>query len=97
MASYLPVPEESEEREKTGQEEQSALVAVLQTRIHAYETRISNLEEFKKLFFDLKMKQVNSAQLAAHAELEEKFAGMEQLYLTTYQENQRLSEAAGAK
>ena len=93
MASYLPVPEESEEseeREKTGQEEQSVLVVVLQTRIHVYETRISNLEEFKKLFFDLKMKQVNSAQLAAHAE-------MEQLYLTTYQENQRLSEAASAK
>ena len=35
------------------------------------------------------------AQLVAYTELEGKYADMEQLYLTAYQENQRLIAAAG--
>jgi len=36
------------------------------------------------------------AQLVAYTELEGKYADMEQWYLTAYQENQRLIEAAGS-
>lgn len=46
-----------------GERDQSAQVEALETRIQAYETRVSNLEQFKQLFFELKMKQVNSKGL----------------------------------
>lgn len=45
------------------QEDQSALIDTLQTRIQSYEMRISNLEQFKQLFFDLKMQQINNKSL----------------------------------
>jgi len=42
------------------------------------------------------VKETLEAQLVAYTELEGKYADMEQLYLTAYQENQRLIEAAGS-
>lgn len=55
-----PVPAEADSG-------QSALVTALQTRIHAYESRIENLEQFKEFFFDLKEKY--ASMKAIHGQL----------------------------
>ncbi len=44
-------------------EEQANRIEALQKRIQVYEKRVSNLEQFKALFFAAKMKQVNSRDL----------------------------------
>ncbi len=44
-------------------EEQANRIEALQKRIQVYEKRVSNLEQFKALFFEAKMKQVNSRDL----------------------------------
>ncbi len=62
LSGCFPAPVETD-KPVSDQEDQSSLIEALQTRIQAYETRISNLEQFKQLFFDIKMKQVNSKGL----------------------------------
>lgn len=62
LPGRVPAPDDPEV-DASAAEDQSSLVEALQTRIQAYETRVANLEQFKQLFFEIKLKQVNSKGL----------------------------------
>jgi len=62
LAACLPAPVDTESVENS-EDEPDSEVEALRARIQAYETRVSNLEQFKQLFFELKMKQINSKSL----------------------------------